>query len=84
MGAAIAYIEKIFAAGGAIQLLTGHKAKGGEWETVFHLDSWRVPSKWAETEEEQQQERNLDYVITTRSKDKLYFIDSENMRDDNS
>jgi hypothetical protein len=83
MGAAIAYIEKIFAAGGAIQLLTGHKAKGGEWDTVFHLDSWRVPSKWAETEEEQQQERNLDYVITTRSKDRLYFIDLENMKGNN-
>jgi superfamily I DNA/RNA helicase len=82
MGAAIAYVEKIFSAGGPIQLLSGHKSKGGEWDTVFHLDSWRVPSKWAETEEEQQQERNLDYVITTRSKDRLYFINLEDMRND--
>jgi hypothetical protein len=83
MGAAIAYVEKVFNAGGTIQLLSGHKSKGGEWDTVFHLDSWRVPSKWAESDEEKQQENNLEYVITTRSKDKLFYINSEDMKENN-
>jgi superfamily I DNA/RNA helicase len=80
MGAAIAYVEKIFAAGGPIQLLSGHKSKGGEWDVVYHLDSFLVPSRYAETDEEVQQESNLEYVITTRSKDKLFFINSEDMK----
>jgi superfamily I DNA/RNA helicase len=81
LGAAVAYVERIFASGGNIQLTSGHKAKGLEWDTVFHLDPWRVPSKWAETDEDKQQENNLEYVITTRSKDKLFFINLEDMRD---
>jgi len=83
MGAAIAYIEKIFNAGGTIELLSGHKAKGGEWEKVYHLDSFLVPSRYAETDEEKQQEDNLEYVVTTRSKDKLTFINSADMKGNN-
>lgn len=80
MSAAIAYVEKLFASGGSIQLLSGHKAKGLEWDVVYHLDSWRIPSKWAESDEDLQQERNLDYVISTRSKDQLYFVNLEDMK----
>jgi superfamily I DNA/RNA helicase len=80
MSAAIAYVEKMFASGGSIQLLSGHKAKGLEYETVYHLDSWRIPSKWAESDEDFQQERNLEYVIATRSKENLYFINLEDMQ----
>jgi len=79
MSAAIAYVEKMFASGGSIQLLSGHKAKGLEWDVVYHLDPWRIPSKWAETDEDLAQEANLDYVISTRSKDQLYFINLEDM-----
>lgn len=80
LSSAIAYVEKLFAAGGTIQLLSGFKSKGLEWDVVYHLDPWRIPSKWAKSEEDLQQESNLDYVITTRSKDQLYFINLEDMR----
>lgn len=79
-----AYAKMIFAASGQIELMSGHKSKGGEWDIVFHLDSFLVPSRWAlreatETGNTDQliQEHNLKYVIESRSKDSLYFIDSE-------
>jgi DNA helicase-2/ATP-dependent DNA helicase PcrA len=79
---AIAYAKAIFSSAGPIQLMTGHKSKGGEWDTVFHLDSYLVPSKgaWtsAELGDESQliQERNLKYVIDTRAKQTLYYVNS--------
>lgn len=73
LGAAIAYAEGIFKAEGPVQLLSGHKSKGLEWESVIHLDPWRVPSRFAESPEALEQEANLKYVITTRSKDSLTF-----------
>jgi DNA helicase-2/ATP-dependent DNA helicase PcrA len=76
--AAIAYAEHLFAQSGPIQLLSGHKAKGLEWETVYHLDPWRIPSEWALTETEQEQELNVGYVITTRAKLSLIHV---NLRD---
>jgi hypothetical protein len=39
LGQAIAFAEDIFKRSGAIQLLSIHKAKGLEWDVVFHLDS---------------------------------------------
>lgn len=77
LGAAIAYAEHLFAASGPIQLLSGHKSKGLEWPTVIHLDPWRIPSKWAASPEEKEQERNLDYVITTRAKRRLIHANLE-------
>ena len=74
---AVAYAEHLFASSGPILLMSGHKSKGLEFDTVFHLDSWRVPSKYAETDEELLQEDNLDYVITTRAKDRLVYISLE-------
>jgi UvrD-like helicase C-terminal domain len=74
LGAAIAYCEHLFAAKGPIQLLSGHKAKGLEWDTVFHLDPQRIPSPWAKEGEELEQELNVKYVIETRSKENLYFV----------
>lgn len=79
LGGAIAYCEHLFSGRGAIQLLSGHKAKGLEWDTVYHLDPWRIPSPYAETEEELEQEANLRYVITTRAKETLFEIDSANI-----
>lgn len=69
---AIAYAEHLFAQKGSIQLLTGHKAKGLEFETVFHLDSWLL--------DHNDQDNNLSYVISTRSKDKLYEIESSRIK----
>lgn len=54
-----------------------HKAKGLEWPLVVHLDPWRIPSKYALKAADQgdprqlQQERNLLYVLETRSQNIL-------------
>jgi len=71
MGEAIARAEDVFKRGGAIQLLTGHKAKGLEFNTVYHLDPHRIPTLYAKTEEELEQEMNVKYVIETRAKQTL-------------
>lgn len=84
LGGAIAYATHLFAGRGAIQLLSGHKSKGLEWNTVYHLDPWRIPSRFAETLEEKDQEANLRYVISTRAREELYLIDLDNITfDDN-
>ena len=62
---------------GPIQLCSGHKAKGLEWDTVFHLDPWRVPSKFAKKPEDQEQELNIRYVIETSPKDSLFLTKVE-------
>ena len=68
-----------------ITLATGHKAKGLEWDTVLHLDPFRVPSKFALRAAEQgnqvplEQDLNLKYVIETRAKDVLILANLENM-----
>ena len=54
-----------------VTLASGHKAKGLEWDTVIHLDSYRIPSPYASTPEEQTQEANIRYVIETRAKSTL-------------
>lgn len=67
-----------------VTFATGHKSKGLEWETVFHLDSWRIPTKFAREAEANgnpvpmEQERNLRYVINTRAKKELLFINCDN------
>ena len=78
LGAAIAHAEALFAAEGPIKLMSGHKSKGLEWDHVFHLDPWRVPSAFAKTSEEIVQERNIEYVITTRAKKSLTLINLDN------
>lgn len=65
-------LESLFAHdNGIVTLATGHKAKGLEWDTVLHLDPWRIPSKWAKKEDEITQENNLRYVLETRTKHTL-------------
>lgn len=78
LGAAVAYCEHLFAAKGPIQLLSGHKAKGLEWNVVYHLDPERIPSPYAKEGEALEQELNVRYVIETRSKEALYFVRLEN------
>jgi DNA helicase-2/ATP-dependent DNA helicase PcrA len=79
LGAAIAYAEHLFSSHGPIQLLSGHKSKGLEWDIVYHLDPWRIPSQYATSPEEHEQELNVRYVIETRAKSELYLIDADNI-----
>jgi superfamily I DNA/RNA helicase len=69
---AIAHAEDLFKQRGTITLTTGHKAKGLEWETVYHLDPWLCKGD--------DQDKNLRYVITTRAMKNLYEIDSVRIR----
>jgi superfamily I DNA/RNA helicase len=65
---AVAYANRIFKEQGAITLTTGHKAKGKEWDVVYHLDPHLCRSD--------DQDLNLRYVITTRSANQLYEVKS--------
>ncbi|OYW77662.1 MAG: hypothetical protein B7Z37_02960 [Verrucomicrobia bacterium 12-59-8] len=60
---------------------TGHGAKGKEWDTVLHLDPWRLPSKYALSEEALQQESNIHYVISTRAKTNLVHANLDQYRE---
>jgi len=79
LGAAIAYAEHVlFKTDGTTTLISGHKSKGHEWDNVFHLDPWRIPSKYASLgTEAYEQELNVRYVIETRAKQSLNLISME-------
>lgn len=71
-------IDKLFAEGvNQVVLSTIHKAKGLEADRVFWLNSSKCPSPWARQEWQQEQERNLCYVATTRAKTTLVLIEEE-------
>jgi DNA helicase-2/ATP-dependent DNA helicase PcrA len=57
-------------------LSTVHKAKGREWSRVGFLDAHLLPSKYATTPEQIQQEANASYVAVTRAKQELVYLDS--------
>lgn len=67
----LSYAEHLFAQQGTIRLLTGHKSKGLEFDNVFWLDPGLCDSR--------EQDRNLAYVITTRSQNKLTTVDSSSI-----
>jgi DNA helicase-2/ATP-dependent DNA helicase PcrA len=69
---AIGYAKHILSQTGKIYLTTGHKAKGREWDTVYHLDSHLLGKD--------DQDLNLRYVITTRAARELYEIDSRELQ----
>ena len=68
LGLAIDHAEHLFKQCGTITFTTGHKAKGLEFDVVYHLDSWLCRGD--------DQDLNLKYVITTRARRELYEIDS--------
>lgn len=74
LGDALAYAEHIFASQGPIQLMTGHKSKGLEFDDVFFLDEHLINV-------EEPQDRNLKYVIQTRAKVNLTYVNSEDFFD---
>jgi DNA helicase-2/ATP-dependent DNA helicase PcrA len=61
----------------AVTLSTIHKAKGLEWNKVFILNRWLMPSKWATQPWQQRQEAHLQYVAITRAKLDLVYITTE-------
>lgn len=65
---AIAYAEHLFKQSGRVRFTTGHKAKGLEWSDVIHLDPWML--------DHCEQDKNLGYVILTRSSDTYRTIHS--------
>lgn len=71
LASAVAYAEHLFAQRGAIRLMTGHKSKGLEFETVYHLDPWLC--------RDDEQDLNLKYVVTTRSMNKLFEVNSKDI-----
>lgn len=54
---------------------TIHKVKGLENDSVFIYRYDLMPHPMADSAEERQEERNIEYVATTRAKKELYFID---------
>ncbi len=59
-----------------IMLSSIHKAKGLEADNIFILNRDLIPSKYAETEEQLKQEKNLLFVAITRAKNKLIYIEN--------
>ena len=74
LGEAIEHAKRLFSAEGPLELTSGHKSKGLEWDHVYHLDPWRIPSPFSRSFEDQTQEANLEYVITTRAKRSLTLL----------
>lgn len=72
LGDAIAYAEHIFASQGPIMLMTGHKSKGLEFNNVFILDQHLI--------RDEGQDRNLRYVMQTRTKDTLTYINTADFK----
>ena len=62
----------------SIRLMTVHKSKGLESDRVFfitHYDNQKlIPSKYAKTDEQKQQERNLEYVALSRFRKEMVFV----------
>jgi superfamily I DNA/RNA helicase len=69
LGDAITYAKNLFAQTGTIRLMSGHKAKGLEFDHVYHLDS--------DILNHHGQDDNIHYVIDTRSRNVLSYISSE-------
>lgn len=74
LGDAIAYGEHLINSSGPIHLMTGHKAKGLEKDNVFILDKFLLAPHG--------QDRNLLYVMQTRSQRALTYINSADFIED--
>jgi DNA helicase-2/ATP-dependent DNA helicase PcrA len=66
LGSAIAYAKHMFEQSGEIKFMTGHKAKGLEWDHVYHLQP--------ELCTDFGQDPNVKYVIDTRAREVLSYI----------
>ncbi|ALN97154.1 hypothetical protein [Flavobacterium phage FpV4] len=57
-----------------ITLCTIHKSKGLEADVVYILNEFLIPSKFAKSPMQLEQEQNLKYVARTRAKKELYYL----------
>lgn len=57
-----------------ITLCTIHKAKGLESDVVYILNEDLIPSKFAKSPSQLEQEQNLKYVARTRAKEEMYYL----------
>lgn len=60
-----------------VMLCTIHKAKGLEEDVVYILREDLIPSKYAKSPSQLEQEENLRYVARTRAKKELYYLNPE-------
>jgi superfamily I DNA/RNA helicase len=74
LGEAIAYCEHVLSVAGPVKLMTGHKSKGLEFDHVFILDQELIG--------DDQQDKNLRYVMQTRAKETLSYIRSSAFDDE--
>jgi superfamily I DNA/RNA helicase len=66
-----------------IVMMTGHKAKGLEWDRVFVLEYNKLPLTWnGQSEEQSLQERYVKFVMLTRTKSQMFLVSSEEDGDD--
>lgn len=82
LGQAISYAQHLFKGGWSgwrepVTLLTGHKAKGLEFDTVYHIDGDEL------IDMREEQDKNLRYVIDTRAREALYLLSSKDIVDGN-
>jgi hypothetical protein len=74
LGGALSVIRHMAAQTGSIRFLTGHKSKGLEWDHVIHLDVHLISDRG--------QDPNLNYVIDTRSRDRLTYVASADLTEE--
>lgn len=73
LGDALAYAQHLMNLHSPLKLMTGHKAKGLEFDHVYFLDAKLVGKD--------DQEPNLKYVICTRAKETLTYVNSGDYQD---
>lgn len=71
LGEAIHYCEHVLRSQGKVHLMTGHKSKGHEFTDVFFLDEKSI--------RDEGQDMNLRYVICTRTKNRLTYINTQDL-----
>jgi DNA helicase II / ATP-dependent DNA helicase PcrA len=63
-----------------IMLCTIHKSKGLESDVVYLLRPELIPSKYAKSQSQLEQEENLRYVATTRASEEFYYLDNRTQK----
>lgn len=78
LGQAIARAEHLMTSTGSIQMMTGHKSKGLEYDDVFILDRDLLKLIDSDQPGSKNQDRNLLYVMQTRAMKTLTYVESDN------